>query len=59
MGEVTDLSQFRKKRAEYVFQCPCGGQHFYLLVDGSIECRSCDRIIQKIEWNYRATKDSA
>ncbi len=57
MGDVTDLKSFHKKREEYVFECACGGQHFYLNVDGSVECRSCDRIIQKIEWNYR--KESA
>jgi len=50
---VTDLSNFRLKKPEYVWECSCGGQHFYLNLDGSIQCRSCKLIRETIEWCYR------
>lgn len=59
MGEVTDLAAFRERRPDYVFQCPCGGQHFYLQHDGEIECRDCKQIISKIEWIYREPRHEA
>lgn len=53
-GNVVELSDFREKRPEYVFECKaCTGQHFYLHVDGTIECRSCKHISERIEWMYR------
>jgi len=53
MSEIVDIADFRQKRPEYVFECKCGSQHFYLQVDGVIECRSCKLIIERIEWMYR------
>lgn len=53
-GNVVDLKDFREKKAELVFECVCGGQHFYLHADGTIECRSCKLIRESIEWMYRA-----
>lgn len=57
MGDVTRLDPFRQRKPEFVFECPCGSQHFYLVHDGCIECRSCKRIVEKIEWVYRNTKE--
>jgi hypothetical protein len=51
--KVVDLAEFKVKRPEYVFECVCGSQHFYLNVDGSVECRSCKMICERIEWIYR------
>lgn len=59
MGDVTRLDPFRKRKPEFVFECACGSQHFYLHQDGCIECRSCKHIVEKIEWIYRDTKDLA
>lgn len=56
MGEVTDLNQFRSKKPEMIWECQCGGQHFYLNNDGTIECRSCKRINETIEWIFRGQK---
>jgi len=47
------MENFRSKKAEYVWECGCGGQHFYLHRDGTIECRSCKLIKETIEWVYR------
>lgn len=52
MGEIVDI-EFRPKKAQYVFECLCGGQHFYLHDDDTIECRSCNLISERIEWLYR------
>jgi hypothetical protein len=51
---VTDLANFRVKKPELVWECNCGGQHFYLNLDGTIQCRSCKLIRETIEWGYRA-----
>jgi hypothetical protein len=48
-----ELAKFRKKRAEFVWECGCGGQHFYLHRDGTIECRSCKLVKESIEWIFR------
>ena len=51
---VVELSDFRKKREELVFECSdCTSQLFYLNHDGTIECRGCKRIMESIEWRYR------
>lgn len=52
-GNVVELSEFRQKKPEYVFECKCGSQHFFLNHDGTIECRSCKMISERIEWMYR------
>jgi len=52
MGEVTELP-FRPKRPELIWECRCGGQHFYLHNDGTIECRSCKLVNETIEWVFR------
>lgn len=44
---------FSLKRPEWVFECQCGGQLFFLHHDGTIECRSCKLICERIEWTYR------
>jgi hypothetical protein len=51
--EPTDINAFRQKKPEMVFECRCGGQHFYLNNDGTIECRSCKLINETIEWVFR------
>lgn len=57
MSDVTDIDDFRPKRPEMVFECSgCSGQHFYLHNDGTVECRSCKRIVEHIEWTYRSQK---
>jgi hypothetical protein len=53
MENVTEIEKFRKKKAEMVWECDCGGQHFYLNRDGTIECRSCKQIRESIEWVFR------
>jgi hypothetical protein len=53
--EVINLAEFRERKPELVFECSCGSQHFYLNNDGTIECRSCKHICERIEWVYRAT----
>lgn len=52
-GKVVELADFREKKPEYVFECECGSQHFYMHCDGTVECRSCKRINERIEWMYR------
>lgn len=59
MGDVTRMDCFRQRKPEFVFECPCGSQHFYLHQDGCIECRGCHFIIEKIEWIYRDMKEPA
>lgn len=59
MGDITSLDQFRERKSEIVFECPCGSQHFYLHQDGYIECRGCKMIVDKIEWIYRDMLNSA
>lgn len=54
MSKVLEMERFRRKKTESVFTCACGGQHFYLHKDGTIECRSCKHIVETIEWMYRA-----
>lgn len=58
MSEPTDINEFRQKKPEWVFECPCGSQLFFLLHDGTIECRSCKHIRETIEWVYRAQRKS-
>jgi hypothetical protein len=50
---VTDLGEFRLKKPEWVFECRCGSQLFFLLHDGTIECRSCKLTRENVEWTYR------
>lgn len=52
--KVVEIAEFQVKRPEWVFECRCGGQLFFLLHDGTIECRSCKLVSQRIEWTYRA-----
>lgn len=54
MSEVINLSDFREKKPEFVFECICGSQLFFLHFDGTIECRSCKLIREHIEWVYRS-----
>ncbi len=54
MTEVVDLDAFRPKKVELVWECSCGSQLFFMQVDGSIQCRSCLHIMERIEWMYRA-----
>ena len=44
---------FNAKRTAMVFECRCDGQLYFLNHDGTIECRSCGLISQRIEWMYR------
>jgi hypothetical protein len=53
MSDPTDINEFRQKRPEWVFECTCGSQLFFLHKDGTIECRSCKLIRERIEWVYR------
>lgn len=53
MNDVVDLEQFRPKKPEMIWECRCGGQHFYLNKDGTVECRSCKLINETIEWMFR------
>jgi hypothetical protein len=50
---ITNIQDFKAKKPELVWECQCGGQHFYLNLDGTVECRSCKLIRESIEWNYR------
>lgn len=52
-ADIIELNGLREKKPEMVFECNCGSQHFYLHSDGTIECRSCKRIEEHIEWMYR------
>ena len=53
LADVLNLEDFREKRPEWVFQCECTSQLFFLHYDGTIECRSCKLIRQSIEWKHR------
>ncbi len=53
MSEIIELKNFRLKKPEFVWECNCGGQMFYLNIDGTIECRSCKLVRETIEWCYR------
>lgn len=56
MADIVDIDRFRPKKPDLVFECPCDGQLFYLNIDGSIECRNCKMIIEKLEWFNREEK---
>ena len=53
LGDVVELDDFKLKRPEWVFECPCGSQLFFLHHDGTVECRSCKHIRESIQWTYR------
>jgi hypothetical protein len=53
MMKIVDLQDFREKKPEFVFECTCGSQLFFLHFDGTIECRSCKHIRESIEWTHR------
>lgn len=53
MSNIVDIKNFATKKPELVWECSCGGQHFYLNLDGAIECRSCKLIRESLEWVYR------
>jgi hypothetical protein len=53
MSEPIDINDFKRKRPEWVFECTCGSQLFFLNHDGTIECRSCKNIRESIECLYR------
>lgn len=57
--KVLSLADFREKRPEYLFECKCGSQLFFLHSDGTIECRSCKIICERIEWMYRSGQGPA
>lgn len=40
---MPDVISFKPKKAEYVYECLCGEQTFYLFGDGTIECYVCKR----------------
>jgi rubredoxin len=42
--------RFKEKRKELVWECTCGGQLFFLNIDGSIACRSCNRTRTSLSW---------
>lgn len=52
-AEVIVMADFKAKKPELVWECSCGGQMFYLNVDGTIQCRSCRLVRESIEWVYR------
>jgi hypothetical protein len=46
--------ELKPKRPDFVYECAeCTGQLFYLHNDGTIECRSCKRVRESIQWDYR------
>lgn len=51
--KVVEIGEFHAKRPEWVFECKCESQLFFLMHDGTIECRSCKLVNQRIEWTYR------
>lgn len=53
LGDVVELDDFKLKRPEWVFECPCGSQLFFLHHDGTVECRSYKHIRESIQWTYR------
>jgi hypothetical protein len=50
---VAKLEDFKKRKEEHVLECKCGCQLWFLIHDGSLQCRSCLQIHQRIMWNYR------
>jgi hypothetical protein len=58
MNGIANISDFRVKKPEWVFECACGSQLFFLNHDGTIECRSCKHVCETIEWTYRKTGQS-
>jgi len=50
---VIELHAFKPKQPEWVWECECTGQLFYLNRDGTIQCRSCTRVRETIRWGYR------
>lgn len=55
-SKVSQIEDFRRKQPEWVFECVCGSQLFFLHRDGTVECRSCKLIRESIEWIYRGMK---
>jgi ferredoxin-like protein FixX len=51
--KVIEIAQFRQKQPEWVIESTCTSQLFFLHYDGTVECRSCKRICETIEWRYR------
>jgi len=52
---VPDLSAFKEKRNEKVWECDCGGQLFYLRAkpEGYLECKDCSRMLRNLVWGMR------
>lgn len=55
-GDVIDMGKYKEKRPDFVWECSCGGQHFWLHKDNSIQCRSCNEYKHTIMWGYREEK---
>lgn len=44
MADILDFGSFKEKKPEQVWECAnCGGQLYYIMVDGLIECYKCSR----------------
>lgn len=38
---MADVLEFKDKRTQKVWECECGGQVFYLISSGEVECAEC------------------
>jgi uncharacterized Zn finger protein (UPF0148 family) len=48
--------KFTPKKPTHVFECECGCQLFYLLIDGRIECRVCGHLNREVRHNKLAAQ---
>jgi hypothetical protein len=49
----TDIETARRKRSapvEWVYACLCGGQLFFLIDDGHVQCAECKTLHERIFW---------
>lgn len=52
-SNVIKLPECQPKKAEFVFECKCGGQLVFLNEDGTVTCRSCNQLLHSLIWGFR------
>ena len=50
--KVVELRRFKPRQPVQVFTCDCGGQQYFLLVTGKVQCASCQDIHQDTRWTH-------
>ena len=62
MAKVIDLKSFKQKKRDFVYECDCGSQLFYLNASFDpkellLECRSCNCFVDNFKVENKNGKD--